>query len=283
MDRITICCAGIAACALVAVGPVASACDWVYQASFLTLPPAQGWSFQGSTQAGASAASGILKYGPTTTSGTTFWGISVPGGGMDFSKVTWTLSAKVRLTGATFGNVSGYRRGGFVLYLGDKAGRWISCDVGSAGGGIRNDDFGTSDPSFSSDFSTGLRTITLKAGPSGGQLFVDGNPVASLAFGAGGNANAAYFGEASILASAQLTEIEWVTLVPSAASCPADFNCDVVVDDLDFLIFVQAYNLLVCDDPAMALTCPADINDDGFVDDADFILFVSAYNELVCP
>lgn len=274
---------GIAAGLFAALTPPAAACDWVYQASFLTLPPAQSWPFDGSTQAGATAASGVLKYGPTTTSGTTFWGISVPGSGMDFSKVTWTLSARVRLTGATFGSVSGYRRGGFVLYLGDSAGHWITCDLGSSAGGIRNDDFGTSDPSFLSDFSSGFRTISLEAGPGGGRLLVDGSPALSLSFGSGGNTNAAYFGEASILASAQLTEIEWVTLVPSVQSCPADFNCDVVVDDLDFLIFVQAYNILVCDDPGMPLTCPADINHDGFVDDADFTLFASAYNELVRP
>lgn len=125
--------------------------------------------------------------------------------------------------------------------------------------------------------------LLLGAGPSGVQVFAEGSPVASLSFGAGGNSNASYFGAASILASAELTELEWVTIVPSAASCLADFNCDIVVDDMDSLIFVQAYNLLVCDDPAMPAGRAADLNADGFVDDSDFVSFVAAYNALLCP
>ena len=64
--------------------------------------------------------------------------------------------------------------------------------------------------------------------------------------------------------------------------CVSDFNCDSQVDDTDFVVFAQGYNLLVCDDSAMAAGCPADLNGDGFVDDSDFVLFVAAYNELGC-
>jgi hypothetical protein len=66
-------------------------------------------------------------------------------------------------------------------------------------------------------------------------------------------------------------------------ACPADFNRDGFVEDADFTIFVVAYNILDCADPAMTAGCPADINGDGVVDDSDFTLFVAAYNELVCP
>ena len=65
--------------------------------------------------------------------------------------------------------------------------------------------------------------------------------------------------------------------------CGADFNDDEVVDDLDFQIFVVAYDLLDCADPAMAAACPTDLNSDEFVDDADFQLFVVAYDTLLCP
>ncbi len=64
--------------------------------------------------------------------------------------------------------------------------------------------------------------------------------------------------------------------------CGADLNCDTVVDDADFSIFVIAYNLLDCADPTMPANCPADLNGDGLVDDADFSLFVVAYNRLLC-
>jgi len=69
---------------------------------------------------------------------------------------------------------------------------------------------------------------------------------------------------------------------PSAAPCPSDFNGDGLVDDSDFVVFVGAYNILDCADPAMPAGCPADVNGDGLVDDADFVLFVVAYNELIC-
>lgn len=64
--------------------------------------------------------------------------------------------------------------------------------------------------------------------------------------------------------------------------CPADFNNDTVVDDADFQIFVLAYNILDCNDPAMPAGCPADLNADAVVDDTDFQIFVVAYNELLC-
>ncbi|MBS0190830.1 MAG: hypothetical protein U0573_02920 [Phycisphaerales bacterium] len=66
-------------------------------------------------------------------------------------------------------------------------------------------------------------------------------------------------------------------------NCPADLNNDGQVDDADFSIFVVAYNLLDCADPAMPAGCPADLNRDGVVDDADFSIFVVAYNDLICP
>jgi hypothetical protein len=65
--------------------------------------------------------------------------------------------------------------------------------------------------------------------------------------------------------------------------CTGDLNCDNLVNDADFAIFVAAYDLLLCSDPAMPPGCPADLNRDGFVDDSDFQIFVVAYNELLCP
>ncbi|MBX3381171.1 MAG: hypothetical protein KF805_13840 [Phycisphaeraceae bacterium] len=66
-------------------------------------------------------------------------------------------------------------------------------------------------------------------------------------------------------------------------SCPCDLNGDGLVDDTDFVIFLAAYNILDCADPAMEPDCPADFNRDGLVEDSDFVVFVAAYNELLCP
>ncbi len=73
-------------------------------------------------------------------------------------------------------------------------------------------------------------------------------------------------------------------LTPRAsAACVGDLNSDGLVDDLDFQIFVVAYDILDCADPAMAAGCPSDLNRDGLVDDLDFQVFVVAYDVLVCP
>ncbi|MGH7245019.1 MAG: reprolysin-like metallopeptidase [Phycisphaerales bacterium] len=65
--------------------------------------------------------------------------------------------------------------------------------------------------------------------------------------------------------------------------CPADFNCDQTVDDSDFVVFANSYDVFDCSDGAMLQNCAADINGDGFVDDADFVQFASAYDAFVCP
>ncbi|MGH7244655.1 MAG: hypothetical protein ACREJD_14680 [Phycisphaerales bacterium] len=65
--------------------------------------------------------------------------------------------------------------------------------------------------------------------------------------------------------------------------CYGDLNGDGLVDDSDFLLFVAAYNLLDCADPAMPAGCPADFNADGLVEDADFAIFVQSYDLLLCP
>ena len=73
-----------------------------------------------------------------------------------------------------------------------------------------------------------------------------------------------------------------MTLTP-VNLCPADFNGDSFVDDVDFVIFALAYDLFTCNAPAMPAGCPADLNADTFVDDTDFVLFAQAYDLFTCP
>lgn len=65
--------------------------------------------------------------------------------------------------------------------------------------------------------------------------------------------------------------------------CIGDMNCDGQVDDIDFVDFATAYDILDCADPSMPMGCPADMNGYGYVDDADFVLFANAYDSFVCP
>ena len=62
-------------------------------------------------------------------------------------------------------------------------------------------------------------------------------------------------------------------------NCPADFNGDTFVDDTDFVLFAQSYDLFTVP-PANPAT---DLNGDSFVDDTDFVLFAQAYDQFVCP
>lgn len=65
--------------------------------------------------------------------------------------------------------------------------------------------------------------------------------------------------------------------------CPADLNGDRLVDDADFSVFANGYNILDCAASSMPVGCPADLNLNGVVDDTDFTLFVPSYNTLICP
>lgn len=78
-----------------------------------------------------------------------------------------------------------------------------------------------------------------------------------------------------------------ITSLPAAvtveAACPSDLDNDGLVDDADFSIFVVAYDVLDCADPAMPSGCPADLTSDGLVNDDDFQSFIVAYNAVLCP
>jgi hypothetical protein len=61
----------------------------------------------------------------------------------------------------------------------------------------------------------------------------------------------------------------------AATNCPADFNGDGAVEDLDFALFARFYNNL--------LDIGGDFNEDTLTDDSDFLLFAAAYDALLCP
>lgn len=79
------------------------------------------------------------------------------------------------------------------------------------------------------------------------------------------------------------TTIPAIITVGTQPPCPADFNGDQQVEDLDFAIFAGAYDIFECSSPSMPAGCPGDLNLDGFVDDTDFALFAAAYDALICP
>lgn len=186
-----------------------------YDPALGTLPQAQGWTFSGTFNAPMSVSGGTLTYGPTTVNGTTTWE-HLPTDTINFATQTISLEARIKLTGADFGNFSGFRRGGFSLYLEDDFGRWIIADLGDNRISLGNDNNRTSDPVAVFDLTSTFRTVRLEAGPAGARLFVDGVQQLSLAFGTGvtGGAQASW-GEGTILANATETQVRNVTFIPA--------------------------------------------------------------------
>ncbi|HEX8877106.1 MAG TPA: hypothetical protein VF777_10185 [Phycisphaerales bacterium] len=66
------------------------------------------------------------------------------------------------------------------------------------------------------------------------------------------------------------------------ARCEGDINDNGLVDDDDFVLFVQDYQRLDCFVAGTPPNCPSDLNRDCVVNDADFSRFAAAYNQLIC-
>lgn len=215
---------GLAAAAVACISTIATADFLHYDPSLGTMPQAQGWTFVGSYNAPATVTGGQLTYGPTTVGGTTYWAHD-PVTPISFATQTVFIEATIRLTGADFGNFSGFRRAGFTLYLRDDAGRWIVADMGDNRISIGNDDNRTSDPAMVFDLTSDFHTARLEAGPAGGRLLVDGNQMLTLALGSGVSGGATgRWGEGTTLANANLTEVRGATYIPApAAACVAFF------------------------------------------------------------
>ncbi len=62
--------------------------------------------------------------------------------------------------------------------------------------------------------------------------------------------------------------------------CPGDFNADGIVDDTDFIVFVDEYSALLA--PGGAYT-GGDLNGDTVTEDSDFAVFAARYDALLCP
>ncbi|MBX3388773.1 MAG: hypothetical protein KF691_04900 [Phycisphaeraceae bacterium] len=59
---------------------------------------------------------------------------------------------------------------------------------------------------------------------------------------------------------------------------PVDLDGDGIVTMADFDVFSSAYDILLCDELEMPIGCSCDYNHDGVVDDLDWQIFVQAFN-----
>lgn len=207
-----------AASAVLTLAAAASAQPLSYNPALGTLPQAQGWTNISTFAAPSSVSGGQLTYGATSVSSLTAWSYT-PGQALDFSTSTVYIEAQLRLTNTGFGNVSGFRRGGFSLYLSDAAGRWTIADLGDSNVSLGNDNNRLSDPVETQNLSSLFRTIRLEAGPAGARLYIDGVLRLSDSLGTGAGASgSAQWGDLTILSSSGQTEIRSVVFVPTPAA-----------------------------------------------------------------
>lgn len=95
-------------------------------------------------------------------------------------------------------------------------------------------------------------------------------------------ATMAHAGQYSASATDECGQSVSASIHLTVGACAGDFNGDGMVEDADFLTFVEGYNLLICSDSSMPGGCPADLNRDGLVDDLDFQAFITPYDQLEC-
>lgn len=124
-------------------------------------------------------------------------------------------------------------------------------------------------------YSGGGLCITMRVGQrigGGNAVNFDGK---FNTFGANGRRNTLSSSATSANTINALAFATRLVFTRPAPKCPADLNADGLVDDLDFVLFVGAYEFLT--------TPAADLNYDGVTDDGDFPAFATAYDALVCP
>lgn len=157
-------------------------------------------------------------------------------------------------------------------------------------GNVRFNDLVTVDYSFTNPESVPLAGATIALEATRGFQFVGGTdqvevPQPAIASGSNGGAirlaRAIRKGDAAISARVFSPTLTTSTLTEyrTIVGCLGDLDGGSSVDDADFSLFVQSYDILTVPpaDPA------ADLNRDGVIDDTDFQLFVQAYNQLNCP
>ncbi|MFO0860530.1 MAG: transglutaminase domain-containing protein [Phycisphaerales bacterium] len=135
--------------------------------------------------------------------------------------------------------------------------------------------------------STALTGCTLTLSPLG-SLDSGGTPevveLGSVAQGASVSVSRGYVaagpGDGALAADVESNEtMPWSAQEGVVVSgCPADLSNDGLVDDDDFVLFAEAYDLLTVP-PAEPL---CDFNGDLVVNDADFGVFAQAYDALIC-
>lgn len=121
------------------------------------------------------------------------------------------------------------------------------------------------------------------------QVKFGGQPVATVEWSRSGSGGQWEFHSLEVTATADTSVVDFIGLVNVDGGpyldnvsliplCAPDLNGDGVIDDVDFVLFAQNYDLFSV--PPASGAC--DFNDDAQIDDVDFVIFASAYDQYVC-
>lgn len=193
-----------------------AAADVTWSASSGTTPESVGWSYVGGTPPAVSG--GELSLGPTSYSGVSYYSFDLAPLALDPAQGI-ALEIDVRIDAATYGNQSGFLRGGFEMYYENEAGAYAIAEMGESAVALRTANAGLSSPSAAIDTTSMIRTYRLDVVGTSAALSVDGSPLLSTTFGGATSLGTMYFGDVTVLGSstAGVTGVR-IIAVPSPAT-----------------------------------------------------------------
>jgi hypothetical protein len=242
-----------------------------WYASSNDTPAAVGWTLNNSSGAPIVPSPDSMLIGPSTFSGLANFSFDLTPLGP--AGVPVSLEVTARIQEATYGNMSGFLRGGYEMYLTDGLGRYVVAEIGPAAVALRTDNAGLASPTFAINTTDTFHTYLLTIDAGQATLSIDGQPVLSDSLSsAGALPDTASFGDGTILGSSTSRTRRAIlsTGVPpcSGADLVAPFG---VLNFFDVAEFINRFN---AQDPSTDLAAPF-----GTYNFFDVSAYIALYNQ----
>ncbi len=211
-----------AACTLAGL----AAGDVTWSADSGSTPESVGWAYVGGTAPGLSG--GELIIGPTSYSGVGYYVFDLDPLGLDPAQGI-ALEVDVRIDAATYGNQSGFLRGGFEMYYENELGGYTVAEMGESAVALRTANNGLGSPSASADTTAMIRTYRLEVQDVNATFSVDGTTLLTTTFGGATSLGNVYFGDVTVLGSStSVVTGARIIAVPAPASAALLASAGVV-------------------------------------------------------
>jgi len=185
------------------------------------LPDSEGWDLVLSTGLPTpSISGGQMSMGPSSYGGQTYFNYdfamspAAPG-------ETISLEVEAMVSAATYGNQSGFLRGGFEMYLANDAGQWAIIEMGESQISLRNQNSGVNVSPFFNIDTGSFHTYKLELTATNANVYIDSDLVLSSALGTGNAPNSAFFGDGTILGSSTASVKNATLAIPAPGASVA--------------------------------------------------------------